>query len=43
MIYKNYLIDGGMVRGYYTVLYRGDEIVFRTIAGAIKFIDEITK
>lgn len=42
--YKGYYIDNGYVYdNLITVQYCGDDIIFKTVDEAKKFIDEITK
>ena len=42
MEYKDYYIDDSMY-GLITVQYCGDDVVFRSVEEAKKFIDEITE
>lgn len=43
MIYKDYEIDLTTFKGLITVVWDGDEIVFRTVEEAKEFIDSIER
>lgn len=41
LIYKGYEIDRNLLEGKFSVLYQGDEVVFKTMKEAIEFINEV--